>query len=225
MQETGNKNDRISIQVSLKGFTIEAGCARSGWLGADRVFTSPELQRRYGEVEISVFTPKFTLVPDGFFSPGKAASMLAQTVTLDKGDVVKYESVPELGAWAVYSVSDCGTLCNVLRSAVLRTDGSQGEVRPELFMLLRSLPSIEDYNKIAASYADGCLCLVVAQGRTLLLCNTFQAADFTTAEYFIFQVMRKFQLNPEVSSIWFRTPLSEEEEQSLYNYFKSVETL
>lgn len=37
--------------------------------------------------------------------------------------------------------------------------------------------------------------------------------------------VRKLQLNPEVSSVYFRTPLTGEEEMSLYRYFKSVERL
>ena len=80
-----------------------------------------------------------------------------------------------------------------------------------------------DYNKILASYMDGVLYLVIAQGRSLLLCNSFQAPDFTTAQYFIFLAMKNLQLNPEVSTICFRTPLSEEDEMSLYRYFKNVE--
>ena len=82
-----------------------------------------------------------------------------------------------------------------------------------------------EYNKIIASYMDGYLYLVIAQGRSLLLCNCFQAPDFTTAEYFIFMVMKKLQLNPEVSTICFRTGLQEEQEMSLYRYFKNVEQI
>ena len=37
--------------------------------------------------------------------------------------------------------------------------------------------------------------------------------------------LKKLQLNPEVSTVYFRTPLAEEEEMSLYRYFKSVERL
>ena len=70
---------------------------------------------------------------------------------------------------------------------------------------------------------DGHLYLAVSQGKTLLLCNSFVAQDFTTAEYFIFMVMKKLQLNPEMTSIYFRTPLDEGQESSLYRYFKSVE--
>ena len=72
---------------------------------------------------------------------------------------------------------------------------------------------------------DGWLYLVIAQGKTLLLCNSFLAQDFTTAEYFIFLAMKKLQLNVEMSSIYFRTPLSEEQEMSLYRYFMNVEHL
>ena len=35
--------------------------------------------------------------------------------------------------------------------------------------------------------------------------------------------VRKLQLNPEVSTVHFLTALSDEEEMSLYRYFKSVE--
>ena len=41
----------------------------------------------------------------------------------------------------------------------------------------------------------------------------------------IFLVMKKLQLNPEVSGIVFRTPLTQEMEMSLYRYFKAVEVI
>ena len=72
---------------------------------------------------------------------------------------------------------------------------------------------------------DGVLYLVIAQGKSLLLCNSYQAPDFTTAEYFIFLAMKKLQLNPEVSTIAFRTPLGEEDRMSLYRYFRNVDQL
>lgn len=97
--------------------------------------------------------------------------------------------------------------------------------RPELARLLEALPSIPDYNRIAASYKGGALYVAVAQGGRLLLANTYPAADFTTAEYYIFLVMKSLQLNPEISVIRFATPIDEEQEISLSRYFKSVEPL
>ena len=61
------KINGISIQVCLNGysFKVSDGLAarESGWLGADSVFTAPELQRRYPRVEVSLLTPKVALVP------------------------------------------------------------------------------------------------------------------------------------------------------------------
>ena len=91
--------------------------------------------------------------------------------------------------------------------------------------MLGDLRNLQDYNKVLASYADGYLYLVIAQGKSLLLCNSYPAPDFTTAEYFIFLAMKKLQLNPEVSTIIFRTPLNEDQEMSLYRYFKNVEQI
>lgn len=224
MQVTGN-NKKISVQVSLNGFSFSTyGCARSGWLSADRVFTTPEFQKRYDEVEISVFTPKFTLVPENFFSADNAREMLSSVVTLDPSDSIECCPVEEFGAVAVYSNNIGESLSRVVSQIVLQVDGSSVAPVPELVCQLRSLSSIENYNKIVASHADGHLYLTIAQGRTLLLSSAYQAPDFTTALYYVFLAMKRFQLNPEVSDIIFRTPLSEAEESTLYDYFRSVDT-
>ena len=125
----------------------------------------------------------------------------------------------------VYSNSVGGTLHRVVSESVLKTDGTKAQPLPELYAMVKSLSDIQEYNRIVASYMDGVLYLVIAQGKTLMLCNTYSAPDFTTAQYFIFLAMKKLQLNPEMSTINFRTPLSEENAMSLYRYFKSVETI
>lgn len=154
---------------------------------------------------MSRHTPKVALVPSAFFDPASARDVLSRTVALDQEDKVEYISLPEYSAELVYSLFD--------------------EDYPEMYFLLKKLPEITEYNKILASYGDGVLTLVISQGDNLLLANTFQAADFTTAEYFLFMAVKKLQLNPEVSTVSFMTPLSGEEEMSLYRYFKAVESL
>ena len=154
---------------------------------------------------MSRHTPKVALVPSAFFDPASARDVLSRTVALDQEDKVEYISLPEYSAELVYSLSD--------------------EDYPEMYYLLKKLSEIPEYNKILASYGDGVLTLVISQGDNLLLANTFQAADFTTAEYFLFMAVKKLQLNPEVSTVSFMTPLSGEEEMSLYRYFKAVESL
>jgi len=197
----------------------------SGWLGPGSVFTTPEFQRRYDAVEISLFTPKCTLVPEAFFDPSDARGMLSGVVPLRPEDSVSYVSVPEYGAVLLYSPSIDESLSKVLSQTVLLTSGESAPVYPELYYILKDLQSCPEYNRILASYRDGWLHLAVAQGKTLLLANTYKAADFTTAEYFLFLALKTLQLNPEVSTISWRTPLSADEEMSLYRYFKAVEVL
>ena len=152
---------------------------------------------------MSRHTQKVALVPSAFFDAASAREILSRTVLLDEDDKVEYISLPEFSAELVYSLY---TL-------------------PELYYVLKALSGIEGHNKIVASYADKVLSLSIATGDELLLANVFEAADFTTAEYFIFMAVKKLQLNPEVSTIHFLTPLTGEEEMSLYRYFKSVEQL
>ena len=219
--------NRISIQVGLSGYSFRIYADgrehSSEWMSAERIFNTPEFARRYNQVDVSVLTHKFSLVPTGFHAPEATRQMLAEVVALDESDHVDYVEVPQFGAVLLYSLSLSGTLPKVVSETVVCTDGTKGRMLPEAYYMLSAMADIPDYNKIVAAYMDGWLCLAIAQGKTLMLCNSFQAPDFTTAEYFVFLTMKKLQLNPEMSSIYFRTHLSEEQEMSLYRYFRSIE--
>lgn len=222
-----NHKDRISIQVGLNGYSFrlenDGQKSFSGWLSADRVFSTPEFQRGYDEVQVALFTPKTTLVPEQFHSREDMRQVLGGVVALGDSDVVDSVAVPEFGAVLIYSNTIGESLSKVVADTVRHNDGSAAIPLPEHYFMLRALSEISEYNKIIASYMDGRLYLVIAQGNSLMLCNSFEAQDFTTAQYFIFLAMKKFQLNPEVSTIRFRTPLEPEQEMSLYHYFRSVE--
>ena len=221
--------DRISIQVGLSGysFKIESdnGVHSSDWLSADRVFTTSEFQKRYDQVDLSVYTPKCTLVPKQFYSPETAQKLLSEVVSLSGDETVECVELPEFNAVLVYSNMIGETLTRVISETVLCADGSKARPLPVAYYMLKSLADITDYNKILAAYMDGVLYLVLAQGSTLLLCNSFKAPDFTTAQYFIFLALKKLQLNPEMSTITFMTRLDYEQEMSLYRYFRSVECI
>ena len=221
--------DRISIQVGLSGYSFKIHTAdatvTSGWMSADKIFTTSEFQRRYEDVSISVFSPKFTLVPDQFQDPVADSQMLSDVADVSYGDAVSSVPVPEFGAVLVYSTNIGESLSKAVSETVLDYSGNKARPLPEIYFMLKSVMGLQDYNKILASYVDGILYLVIVQGRSLLLCNSFKAPDFTTAEYFIFLALKRLQLNPEVSTITFRTPLTEEDEMSLYSYFKNVDQI
>jgi len=226
---TGQNTDRISIQVALSGYSFKiwdkTGVHGSGWLTADQMFTSPEFQQRYSSVRISLMTPKCALVPEAFFNPAEIRQALAESASLKENDQADFIRIPQFAAVLLFSNRIGETLSKAISQTVLTTDGCQARVLPEMYYMLEALGQCREYNRIVASYADKHLHLAVAQGKALQIANTFTAPDFTTAEYFIFSVLKKLQLNPEVSTISFRTPLSEQQEMSLYQYFKAVEEI
>jgi len=226
MDRTNTAYTGISIQVSLSGYSFKVhtpeGVQVSPWLTAEHVFTTPEFQRRYENVEISLLTPKVALVPDAFLDAASARKALSEVASLREGDFVETVPVPGLAATLVYSNSLDESLSKVMAQTVLPTSGTPVRVLPELYYLLCQLDSMPDYNKIVASWHGGYLHLVIAQGKSLCLANVFEAPDFTTAEYFLFLSLKRLQLNPEVSTVCFRTPLDTDAEMSLYRYFKAV---
>ena len=152
-----------------------------------------------------LFTSRCALVPEQFFEPSSARAMLVETADVPEEYGVSSVPVPWYGAVLIYA----------------HPQGS--EALPELYRLLEMAAALQDHNRIAAAYRDGVLYLVVAEDSELRLCNSFQAMDFTTAEYFLFMALGKLQINPEMSAVYFDAPLDSEQEMSLYRYFKSVE--
>lgn len=150
----------------------------------------------------------FTLVPFAFFDPAAEYSTLAEVVELSEDAIVRHIEIPQYEAVLIYSV-----------------DGDSSVSLPEIANILNSLPSCPEYNKILCSIIDGILYIAIAQGKTLLLANWYKASDFTTAEYYIFLAMKSLQLNPEVSTISWRTAIDPEDEMSLYRYFKAVDRI
>ncbi len=155
---------------------------------------------------INNYSYKCTLVPTQFFQQQEARVLLSETVDLDVSDEVAFVQFPLYDAVLVYA----------------KPQGSV-DYFPETYYLLKATEHIGEYNKIVASYTNGRLYLAVVEDKRLLLCNSFEAVDFTTAEYFIFMVLKRFQLNPEMSAIYFRSSLTPEQEMSLYRYFRCVE--
>lgn len=173
-------------------------------------------------MEISLLTPKCALVPAHFFEPDSAREALGEVVRLENKDEIKSVGIPQYDAVLVYADSVEGKYSKEIDENV---SGEGTGALPEMFYILRDLGKCPEYNKILATYADGWLFLAIAQGNSLLLSNVYEAQDFTTAEYFIFLAMKTLQLNPEVSTIYWRKPIGAEDEMSLYRYFKAVDRI
>ena len=147
--------------------------------------------------------PRCTLVPTRLCNEKGPRCFLSEVAPLEDSEKVRTAEIPQYESTLVYAGADV----------------------PELYNVLKALPRCAEHFKVAASIKDGWLHLAVAEGERLLFANVFRAPAFSTAEYFIFSVMKSLQLNVEMSSVYFLSPLTREEKLSLYRYVKSVERL
>ncbi len=147
--------------------------------------------------------PKCTLVPTRLCGEYGPRCFLSEVASLDVAEKVHTVELPKYDSTLVYT----------------------GAEVPELYNVLKALDRCPDHYKTVASIKDGWLHLAVAKGEELLFANVFKAAAFSTAQYFIFNVMKSLQLNLEMSSVYFLSPLTREEKLSMYRYLKSVERL
>ena len=145
--------------------------------------------------------PKCTLVPTRLCGEYGPRCFLSEVAPLDDSEKVNTVQIAEYGSVLVYAGSDI----------------------PELYNVLKALPRCAEHYKVVASIKDGWLHLAVAEGDRLLFANVFRTAAFSTAQYFIFNVMKSLQMNLEMSSVYFLSPLTKEEKLSMYRYLKSVE--
>ena len=144
-----------------------------------------------------------TLVPSSFYDKDCAREYLAQVVDIAPGAEISSVFLAQFDAWFIY----------------------EGQREPALLQVLRRLLDISEYNKILCDWDGATLSLAIAQGKTLLLSNTFPATDFVTLTYYVMLSLKSLQLNPEVSSICFIREISMEDRVMLYHYFKEVKVL
>ncbi|MCQ2147142.1 MAG: hypothetical protein MJZ16_06450, partial [Bacteroidales bacterium] len=96
-------------------------------------------------MDISLFTPKFTLVPSNFFDPLAARNLLGGVVKLRESDRVEYVNIPSMGATLVYSNSVDESLSKAIANTVLDESGNPSKVLPEMYYILNSLKECSDY--------------------------------------------------------------------------------
>lgn len=179
-------------------------------------------------------------MPSNFFNKTCARDVLAQVACVSAEDNVSWVEVPEYGAFLVWAEparsvaesaesvpADSAESASATSTDTTSAVAAESETRnlPEMYFILKDLQKCPDYNKILCTWAEGYLYLAIAQGRTLLLANTYPANDFATVQYYIFLALKSLQLNPEISAVCFRSPISKEDEMSMYRYFKAVEIL
>ncbi len=147
---------------------------------------------------------KYTLVPREFFNGD--VQVLSQVVGVSPLETIEYVELPDFEAVLLFVPS---------------LDGG----KPVIYDLLCKLGGIADYNKVLFCIKDSVLHLVIGAGEKLLLANSYEAKDFTTALYFIFAAMHDLQINPQMTTLYYTGTVAYDNQELLFSYFKGVEVL
>ena len=147
---------------------------------------------------------KYTLVPKEFFNGD--TQLLSQVVGVSPSENVQYVELPAFEA------------------VLLFVPSSEG-VKPHIYDLLCRLVDIPDYNKVLFCIDGTALHLAIAASDKLLLANSYEAKDFTTALYYIFAAMRDFQINPQMTTLYYMGEIGYENQEVIFSYFKGAERL
>lgn len=156
---------------------------------------------------------RYTLVPEDFFSPEAARELLGRVVKVDAQDVVKYTELPQYKAVLVY-IDTPSTTSSILTIADMIEESSR----------------IGRYNRVVVCYTapdegGGRVDIVLVSGPRLLMVNSFAVQDLVTAQYYIFAALRQFQINPELTAVYFHGEVPFEMREDLFRYFPVVENL
>lgn len=235
----------ISIQVFLNGYSYKITdsdgktVSYKGEGTVEELYSSRELSFPFTEYSLSFRTNECVLVPNAILketlrrenaAEGKnekpweqeriLRGILSEYVPIDDNRKTECIEVPAFDASIIYAIPD-----NPVLKAVSGALARECRPLPEIYLILEELHALKCHNRVIASYRDSLLSLAIAEEDRLLLCNSFQAADFTTALYFIFSALKQYSLNPEVTTINFMTPLDDEKQMLLYRYFSGVEAI
>ncbi len=148
------------------------------------------------------FTEKFTLVPKQMANAGYLNGIF---------DITQNESI--------------GSLELEQYGAVLHFAAEKQDSTPLIYHLLQHLKEIKEHNKLSVSYnkENGVIFVAAAQGEKLLLANSYKAADFTTALYYITLVAQQVMFNPQLTMVNIYGKIGAGNEDLLNTYYKGIE--
>lgn len=109
------------------------------------------------------------------------------------------------------------------------TEGEKAKpLYPVIYRMINALESIASHNKVVIDYNadEGLLFVVVGEGKEkLLLVNSYRAADFATAFYFLNLAVTQAMLNPMLTSVYSTGRLLPENVALIEKYFKKYACL
>lgn len=175
-------------------------------------------------------TSKYSLIPQILSNKYNYTEAFRKMFDISPDESIGTISFPEHQATMIYALPD-SLRCD---SGEQVPEEEQDRIYPLICKLLETAQNIQKYNKVVFSFCPSvrgenenpekpALHIVIQEGDNLLLANSYPAAHFNTALYFLFLAIKRVQFNPEQTCIRVCGSLSGEEKETLEKYFQGVE--
>lgn len=230
-----NIADRLTIQIDLSGFSFKITDPSgeilnsgeksfpSGVLSASELesilkkeFSSLSvLSKKYGQTDVVVETPTFTLVPTTLYNKENEKIILSQIHRVEEMDEVMSLELPEHEATLIYAIP------NAISSRVFKIQ-KKAKYYPIIYPMIRKMSEYKENNKVCIHLSKNHIHIVATERDRLLLAGSYPAQDFVTAQYYIFLVIKEVMFNPEFTTLQVMGELTKTQKKDLAKYFKGV---
>jgi hypothetical protein len=123
--------------------------------------------------------------------------------------------LPEHEAKLIYAIP------NSISSRIFKIQ-KRAKYYPTIYDMIQRLPQLQDNNKVLIHFSKGHVHIVAGEGQRLLLANSYKADDFTSAQYYLFLVIKEVMFNPEFTTLQVMGEIDRSRMKSLSKYFKGV---
>ncbi len=236
LQLEKTKEYRLSIQADLNGFSFlisddlrhelrylyqsDFNWQREHYdiflRHTDNLLSSvPLLSKEFSKVTLLYDTYKYALIPKQLYTKGEELMQLSKLHKIDDLEEIDITEIPGKDIVIIYAVNS--TFLNLLKNRQ-----PNYSILPTIYPPLVNLPTFYDYNKIFFSYIKGELHLIIYEGTSLVFCNSFPAAYFNTALYFLFLSLKQTQFNTEQTTLFVSGSIPDTDILQLSKYFSKI---
>ncbi len=159
-------------------------------------------------------TSLFTLVPAEGSLKMPLQQILAELFNLPQETEVFTEDVPEYNATLVYC----------WEREHNQALSPMASLKPTVLKHLKFLSKIKEHNKLILDFdiTRKKTTLLLAEGERLILANSYHTVDFGSAIYYMLELLRKSQLNPQQTTVNLYGKTTDEELKRLKDYVKEI---
>ncbi len=162
-------------------------------------------------------TDWFTLVPKEIKGEGDELKrtyrrIMEELYPISDSDEVFFIDVPEYEAVLLYSWKPGSNAAK--------------DSKPEIYRYLSALPGLSEHNKAILRYGkaensgESPTLIIVADGDRLITANHYHTTDFGSAIYYLMEILRQSQINPQQTSVHLFGEITREEIEMAARYVR-----